>query len=54
MTYAKTKFYLYSTYKEAQLPNTAHLEERLITLPIHLLLSDDDVMRVVRVVQEGW
>lgn len=45
---------LYSTYKETQLPNTGHLEERLITLPIHLLLSDDDVMRVVRVVQEGW
>ena len=45
---------LYPMYKEGLLPNAQYFQERLLSLPVHLMLSDEDVQKVVDVIKSGW
>lgn len=44
----------YAIYAEATLPNTEYLEQRLITLPMHLHLTAEDISRIIEVIKQGW
>lgn len=44
----------YATYTSMILPKTKYLEDRLITLPIHLLLTEEDITKVIKTVKKGW
>jgi len=45
---------LYPMYKEANLPNLESVHDKLISLPLHLHLSDQDIKTVVEVIKKGW
>ena len=46
----------YSVYKEqyGNCPNSLILSEQVISLPLHMSLSDEDVQRVIDKVIEGY
>lgn len=44
----------YPMYEDSDLPNTEHLQSELISLPLHLMLTDEEVQRIIEVVQAGW
>lgn len=45
---------LYPVYTKCELPNAQRLQEELISLPLHLMLTDEDVQRVISVIKSGW
>ena len=44
----------YPMYQKVSLPNAELLERELISLPLHLGLTDEDINRVIEVVKKGW
>ncbi|MBU4202910.1 MAG: DegT/DnrJ/EryC1/StrS family aminotransferase [Acidobacteria bacterium] len=40
--------------KSDDLPNLARFDETQISLPVHPLLTDDDVARIIQAVRKGW
>jgi perosamine synthetase len=44
----------YPMYKEVPLPNAEKFERTLLSLPLHLALTDEDVQRVIDVIKKGW
>lgn len=44
----------YPMYEETDLPNAKQLENELISLPLHLALTDENVQRVIDVIKSGW
>lgn len=44
----------YPMYKMHQLPSAQQLQDELISLPLHLSLTDDDIQRVLNVIKTGW
>lgn len=45
---------VYRMYEENDLPGTEHFWTRAVSLPMHLMLSDDDVASICEVIQSGW
>lgn len=45
---------LYPMYEQACLPNAQRFQETLISLPLHLGLTNDEVDSVIEVVKKGW
>jgi len=45
---------LYDMYEEHDLPNAEMLQEELLSLPLHLMLTEGDVERVISVISSGW
>jgi perosamine synthetase len=46
--------YCYPMFEGEPLPNVESFWRRVISLPMHLLLEDEDVDRVVDVIRSGW
>lgn len=44
----------YPMYSTADLPNTEYFCSRVISLPLHLHLTDDCVLHICRLIKEGW
>jgi len=44
----------YPMYERQELPNVAAFTARVLSLPLHLGLTQDDVNYVTRLIQEGW
>lgn len=44
----------YDMYDLTDLPNAETLHNELISLPLHLTLTDDDVERVIKTINSGW
>jgi perosamine synthetase len=44
----------YPMYQKVSLPNAEKLESELISLPLHLSLTDEDVQRVIETIKKGW
>jgi len=44
----------YRMYDRTPLPNARQLQDELISLPQHLMLTDDDVARVIKSIKKGW
>lgn len=45
---------LYPMYERAHLPNAQYFQDHLLSLPLHLALTDEDVQRVIDVIKKGW
>ena len=41
-------------YKTANLPNAEKLQNELISLPLHLALTEGDIQRVIGAIKSGW
>jgi perosamine synthetase len=46
--------YCYPMFEGEPLPNVERFWRRVVSLPMHLLLEDEDVDRVIGVIREGW
>ena len=44
----------YPMYPSTQLPNAEVLENELLSLPLHLALTNDDIGRVITTIKSGW
>ena len=44
----------YPMYPKTSLPNAEKLESELISLPLHLALTDEDIQRVIDIIRRGW
>jgi len=44
----------YPMYPNTSLPNAEKLESELISLPLHLMLTEEDILRVIGVIKSGW
>jgi perosamine synthetase len=44
----------YSMYEKADLPDAEWFSSRVVSLPMHMCLSDDDVSYVTRTIASGW
>ncbi len=44
----------YPMYKTANLPNAEKLQNELISLPLHLALTEGDIQRVIGAIKSGW
>jgi perosamine synthetase len=44
----------YPMYEHAELPNAEWFSSRVVSLPMHLCLTDDDVGHVTTVIASGW
>ena len=44
----------YPMYEEQDLPNAEHFWRHVISLPMHLALTDEQVGRVTKVIRKGW
>jgi len=45
---------LYRMYSLSNLPNVEALHSELISLPLHLMLTDEDLQKVIGVIKSGW
>lgn len=45
---------VYRIFERADLPDAEHFCSRIITLPMHVDLTDDEIGYVARVIREGW
>lgn len=45
---------LYPMYQKSDLPNAQYFQDHLISLPLHLALTDEDIQRVIDVIKSGW
>jgi len=44
----------YPMYPATSLPNAEKLESELISLPLHLMLTEEDIQFVIDVIRKGW
>ena len=44
----------YSMYEEAYLPSTEYFCSHALSLPMHTLLTDDEVEFICKIIREGW
>jgi perosamine synthetase len=44
----------YPMYEAQDLPNAEYFSSHAISLPVHLDLTDDEALRVARLIREGW
>jgi len=44
----------YEIYQKADLPCTDYIDERTLTLPIHVLLEEKEVQFVIDTLKKGW
>lgn len=45
---------IYPMYEKCELPNAEYFTSRVMSLPLHLYLSDEEVDYVCRLIREGW
>jgi perosamine synthetase len=44
----------YPMYEEQNLPNTEYFWQRVISLPMHVMLTEEEVYSIVRIIKAGW
>ncbi|MEM8524509.1 MAG: DegT/DnrJ/EryC1/StrS family aminotransferase [Bacteroidota bacterium] len=44
----------YETYEQVDLPCTDYIDKRTLTLPIHVLLKEEEVQLVIDILKKGW